>query len=197
MIACIILGAGRSSRFGGNAKQLAEFDGKPLLQRAIDTASSSFADYVILVVGANSSTILERIQPGRAQVVFNKDYKSGIASSIRAGLSDLPEDCGAAIIMVGDQPFLSADHLNEMIRRFRGELGRKPVVALAYRGQPRNPVLVPSEYFPAIESLMGDIGAREIVRNAAYLQLIEVDDAKVFADIDTKDSLSDLSQEDS
>jgi molybdenum cofactor cytidylyltransferase len=77
LIACIVLAAGSAVRFGG-VKQLAEFHGKPLVKSAVETANESSVDYVLLVVGNHSSEILEKVQLGRAQVIYNRDFETGI-----------------------------------------------------------------------------------------------------------------------
>lgn len=161
-----------------------------MIQIAIDQANGSLADYVFLVLGKSSSEILEKINPGRGQVIFNKDFEKGISTSIRSGIANLPGDCGAAIIMVADQPFLRSRHLNMLIEGSRKAPGK--IIALSSRGEPRNPVLVPYEMFGNLEGLEGDVGARTIVRNNQDTVLIEIDDPQVFVDVDTKDSLLDL-----
>jgi len=188
-IACIVLAAGSSIRFG-SPKQLAEFDGKSLIQTAIDEANSSMVDYVFLVLGKSSSEILVHLSLGRAQVVFNKNYQQGIASSIKCGVSNLPDDSEAAIIMVADQPFLRSTHLNMLIQAFKDS--PRKIIALADKGEPRNPVLIPSEMFTELENLHGDEGARILVKKNSGTVLIDIPDFRVFFDVDTKASLLDI-----
>ena len=189
-VASIILAAGSSVRFGGS-KQLATLNGKPLLQYALDAANDSSVKYVFVVVGDYSEQILEKVKLGRAQVLYNPDFKMGIASSIRAGLNNLPDDTSAVIIMVADQPFLRTEHLEKMISRFKAE-GEKKIVALSQDGEPRNPALLPRELFPSLKGLQGDAGARDIVKKSDRVSLLEVDDASVFSDVDTRSMLLDL-----
>ncbi|MGI0090598.1 MAG: nucleotidyltransferase family protein [Nitrososphaerales archaeon] len=188
-VACIILAAGMSTRFG-SLKQLVEIEGRPLLQRAVDIANDSNADYVILVIGAHSSEILGKVQTGRAQVVFNKDYERGQSTSLRCGIANLPDDCAGTIIMVADQPFLKSEYLNEMILIFEQKCGDSEVVALSHAGEPRNPVLVPKELFPIMSEIKGDIGARSVIQNYDKLRLVEIQDERAFLDVDTKQSVS-------
>lgn len=190
IIACIILAAGRSVRFGG-IKLLSQLEGKSLLQRAIDIANKSVADYVILVVGAYASRILAKIQPGRAQVVLNKNFDKGQSSSIKCGISNLPKGCDAVILMVADQPFLKSEYLNKMIRLFNKPRSRK-IIALSSQNKPRNPVLVGRELFDQLMKLEGDVGARGLIRNSRDLKLVQVDDPKAFLDVDAAKSLSRL-----
>ncbi|MDA4129355.1 MAG: nucleotidyltransferase family protein [Thaumarchaeota archaeon] len=192
-IACIVLGAGSGIRYGG-AKQLAKFQGKFLLQNALNAANASSADYVYLILGDHSAEILEKIQTGRAQVVFNRDYKTGIASSMKAGISNLPGDTAGAIIMVADQPQLNAKHLDLLIDKFRNS-GENRIAALSQNSDPRNPVLIPRELFSALNQLQGDAGAREFVKKSDRLVLVEITDPNVFLDVDTKEALSDLANQ--
>jgi molybdenum cofactor cytidylyltransferase len=187
-IACIILAAGKSVRFK-SVKQLARIKGKPMLQRSLDAANHSLADYVLLVVGSNSSEILSEINVERAQVVLNKNFEKGQSTSVKCGVANLPDDCAAAILMVGDQPFLKSIHLNRMIRAFKKST---EVVALSHQGEPRNPVLITKKLFPKLMKLEGDTGAKAVIRSNKKLRLVEISDEKVFFDADTKRAYSEL-----
>jgi len=187
--ACVILAAGSSVRYG-SPKQLAELGERSLIQMAIDEADKSQADYVLLVLGNSSSEILEKIKPGRAQVIFNKNFAVGISTSIKSGIANLPDDTVAAIIMVADQPFLSYKHLNLLIEKSKEFPGR--IVALSFKGEPRNPVVIPIKFSKELEMLTGDEGAKILVRGKSDTVLIDIPDGRVFFDVDTKDSLLDL-----
>ena len=55
-----------------------------------------------------------------------------------------------------------------------------------------HPVLWPARYFPEIERLRGDVGARALLdRHADALVLVPVGDAGVLRDVDTPDALAD------
>ena len=191
-IACIVLAAGSSVRFG-SPKQLAEFQGKSLIQIAIDVANSSKADYVFLVLGNSSSEILEKLRLGRAQPVFNMNFEQGISTSIKSGVANLPDDSTGLIIMVADQPYLTSRHLDMLIERFLQS--PENIIALSSHGEARNPVIIPYEMIPALQELEGDEGARALVKNNPETILLEVSDPKVFADVDTKASLLKLENE--
>ncbi len=191
-IACIVLAAGSSVRFG-SPKQLAEFQGKSLIQIAIDVANASKADYVFLVLGNSSSEILENLLMGRAQVVFNKDFQQGISSSIKNGVANLPDDSLGVIIMVADQPHLTPQHLDLLIERFLKSPGN--MIALSSNGEARNPVIIPYAMVQDLQVLEGDEGARALIKNNPGTILLEVSDPKVFADVDTKASLLKLENE--
>ena len=191
-IACVILAAGKSARFGG-IKQLYRFQREMLVQRALNAANESSADYVVIVLGANSDKILETTNLGRAQILLNKKFESGLSSSIRCGISNLPDDSAGCILMVADQPWLTSKHLNKLVKEFK-EGNFKHVVALSHNKVPRNPVLFPKRLFPRLMKMRGDSGAREIMIASKELRLVEIRDRKVFVDIDTRRSLNDLDE---
>jgi molybdenum cofactor cytidylyltransferase len=188
-VAVVVLAAGMSKRFGVT-KQLVKLEnGKSLVQNAIDIAVNSRADYVLLVLGYEASEIMRELTLGRAQLVLNVDFRSGLASSVRAGVSNLPIDSSAAIFMVADQPYLSSIVLNQMIEKFHeSSLSKYLTIALSEKGEPRNPVLISSKLFPELMSLDGDVGAKVIVRKHFENSfLLEWEDPIIFVDIDARE----------
>jgi molybdenum cofactor cytidylyltransferase len=188
-IACVVLAAGMAKRFG-STKQLAKLGplGESLVQTAVNTANESKASYVLLVLGYDASAITAELKLGRAQIVFNKDFESGMSSSVRAAVSNLPGDCAGAIFMVADQPNVTPEVLNRLIVQFSASRSfeRARIFALSHNGEPKNPVLISSDLFPELLKLKGDIGAREIIRSRpGEVFLIEMGESDIFTDIDT------------
>jgi molybdenum cofactor cytidylyltransferase len=190
-VACIVLAAGVSRRFG-TTKQLALFHGKPLLQITIDSTNGCKADYLYLVLGYKASEIARKIQLGRAQILLNKEFRKGLSSSLHAALENLPEDCDGALFIVADQPFLGSAHLDRLISAF--SRSNEKIIASSSEGEARNPVVVPRSLFASILALNGDSGAIEIVRkHPEIVTLIETEERALF-DIDTKSDLDQISR---
>jgi molybdenum cofactor cytidylyltransferase len=194
--ACGVLAAGLSSRFG-STKQVARIapEGKTLLQNAVDIANRSKSDYVFVVLGHDSSRIMEELKLGRAQVLLNKRYKEGMSTSIRTVLSNLPEDCACLILMVADQPYVTPRLVNRLIESLRRNPKAK-MAALAFENEPRNPAIFSRTMFPLLSRIRGDRGAREILSSKQMkdrIYLINVNDSRVFFDIDTAAGLNDAS----
>ena len=93
--------------------------------------------------------------------------------------------------MVADQPFLKTIHLNKIMSTFK-KGNKSQVVVLSHSGEPRNPVLIPKKLFPRLLNLNGDVGAKTTIRNYKNLRLVEIRDEKVFFDVDTKRTVSEL-----
>jgi molybdenum cofactor cytidylyltransferase len=182
-VGCVVLAAGGGTRFGADQpKQLLPIHGAPLLQHAIDAAARSHASTCTLVVGANAERVLEGVDSRRLCAIVNEEWKSGIASSIRAGLAMHAND-DACIFMVGDQPFLAAADLDHLIERFTEN--RAQIVALRARSVWGSPVLFPRSDFAALANLRGDAGAkRHAGAHKERISFVPALDARAFVDVD-------------
>jgi CTP:molybdopterin cytidylyltransferase MocA len=98
-----------------------------------------------------------------AIVAINENWDEGMASSIRAGIG-LVTAADGAILMTCDQPAVTAEHLRKLMAP--GEL-----TASGYAGRRGVPAYFPTQNFPALLRLTGDAGAREMLRNAASIEL--------------------------
>jgi molybdenum cofactor cytidylyltransferase len=190
-----LLAAGKSSRLG-MPKQLLAFRGKSLLQHGWNVALESRACPVVLVLGAHAAAIQqEQIDP-KVSVVVNGSWPEGISSSIRCGLGELLSISPAAkavILMVCDQPFVSAGLLDELMDRYY-ETGQ-PIVASKYSGTFGTPALFDAALFGPLAALTGDSGARKIIRDNPS-RVAGVDFAPGYLDIDTRDDYDKLLKQD-
>ena len=160
--AIIILAAGKSSRLG-HPKQLLPFKGKSLINHCIKTAKKVSA-HVLVITGAERMRIESEIKDDAVLVVHNPEWEEGMASSIRHGLSYLTENLQnitSVILMVCDQPFVSAELLHNLI--VEKEKTSKSIVASSYSEIAGTPVLFDKSIFPELMELRGDIGARKII----------------------------------
>jgi xanthine/CO dehydrogenase XdhC/CoxF family maturation factor/CTP:molybdopterin cytidylyltransferase MocA len=181
----VIMAAGGSSRFGG-IKQLLELEGKSLLKRAIDTASSVLDNRVKLVLGIKPNKLQREADGYDIEVVINKEWGSGIASSLRAGIESLPSRCQGALIIFCDQPYINETHLRSLIDAWKHDHTR--IVASAYADTVGVPVIFPRQHFSAIQVLKGDSGAKTIIENnMENVVRIAIPEAEI--DIDTQEDL--------
>ena len=167
-IGIIILAAGSSSRMNGQPKQLLEFEGKTLLRRAAETALSSNLRPIVVVLGANAEKLLPDIKDLPVLPAINENWASGMGSSIKTGLSVLlaeSADIVAAILMLCDQPFVTAETLNRLIETFQKT--KKPIAACEYADTTGVPALFAREMFAELSDLQGDTGAKTIIKKHA------------------------------
>ena len=160
----IILAAGSSSRFG-KVKQLLQFNNKTLIQHVIDEAINAGAEPVIVITGANAHEVSKGINNDEVEIVFNKDWKQGMASGIVTGLKKaitLNNDIDKVIITVCDQPFVSSSLFQQLYQRQNESV--KHIVACAYADTIGTPALFTQKYFKALLSLKGEQGAKKILK---------------------------------
>lgn len=181
MISAIVLAAGQATRFG-RCKQLMDLRGKPLLEHVLDSVNASRIDDVVVILGAHAGEIREQVSFGRARVLINPDYPLGMSTSIRAGLRALPAASDAAMIVLGDQPFILSRILDLLMDEYRRTGGN--IVVPTFKGTRGNPVIVDRKLFAEMMTISGDIGFRAIFGKHAITS-VPVDDRGVVTDIDT------------
>ena len=189
-IGIVILAAGGSTRMG-HQKLLLKLGGKSIVRRCVQSAISSKAEVVTVVVGADASRIIECIDDLPLRIVCNDSWPDGQGSSVARGISELI-DCDAAIIMVADQPFINERHLNNLIDYYQYHGGQ--IVASSLGGIKGNPVLFDAEVFPELMMIKGDQGARQLFPRFE-VHTVEQDEPFLLHDIDDKDAFDEAERE--
>ena len=178
-IAAVVLAAGRSTRFaaeGGveETKLVAAFDGEPLVRRVVRAALASRARPVIVVVGHARRAVEDAVAGLPVRIAVNPDYASGIASSLRVGLTATPGDASGAVVMLGDMPKVEAGLIDALIDAFLAH-GQARAVAPLQGGRRGNPVLLSRILFAEAERLSGDEGARRLLSGLDSRSVVEID----------------------
>jgi len=197
MISAIVLAAGESKRMGQN-KLLLPWQGKTILEGVLDALLNSQVEEVILVLGHEAERIREKVPAQKIKIVSNSDYKKGMSTSIRQGLMALDESAKAFIIVLGDQPGISREIFNRLIREFQQNYPHKNIVVPSYRGTRGHPVLFSTKYMKEALQLQGDVGCRQILADHPEdILTVQVNTEAVLFDIDTPEEYEKyLEQED-
>ena len=159
-VTAVILAAGGSSRLG-SPKQLVQFQGRSLLRRAAETACASRAGEILAVLGFDATVMRRELDGLPVRVLENPLWREGIGSSIRHAITSVSPESGGILLMLCDQPRLTAGHLDALIDAF----GRTPdrSVASAYGGSAGVPALFPRALFGELLLLKGDRGAKRVL----------------------------------
>lgn len=188
-IAALVLAAGRSTRFGTENKLLAPFEGRAMLDHVLDRVAEAGLDPVLVVTGHEAEAIRTAAGARASRFVHNPEFAEGLSTSLRAGIEAMPEDVGAALVLLGDMPRVSVATLRRLIEAARQNPGAQAFVP-TFAGRWGNPVLVRRALFPSLAKLHGDQGARKLLEaSREVVEEVSVEDAGILADFDTKAAL--------
>jgi len=188
-VAAIILAAGRGTRFGDELKLLAQIGGKALVRHVAEAAANSTADPVIVVTGYCSNEVEAALHGLPVQILYNALYAQGLSTSLRAGFSALPPTTRAAVILLGDMPFVKADLIDALVAEWR-ERGEPAALVPTLDGRRGNPVVLSRDLQAMIEDLSGDVGAGSLLRKRSDVLEWPTTDPAVAQDIDTREELA-------
>ncbi len=162
-IGIVILAAGQSSRMG-RPKQLLPYRGQTLIRHAAHTALSINGAAVAVVLGAHADAIRPEVEKLPVVMALNSEWKDGMGGSLRTGLAALVEkepSLEAVIFMLCDQPLLSPQVLEELIRVHSDS--KRSIIASEYGGVLGVPALFDRSLFPKLLRLQGSCGARRLI----------------------------------
>lgn len=195
-IAGIILAAGESTRYG-QPKQLLDWKGEPFVRAVAKTALKSGLSPVVVVTGAHAERVAFSVHDLDVSIIHNELWKTGQASSIRAGLKVLAapssQKAGGAIFLLADQPQLTASVLRALGEKHAE--GLYPVVAPIVMDRRANPVLFDQVTFPDLLTLEGDVGGRAVFHKHRVEYLPWHDD-RLLLDVDTPEMYQRLISDD-
>ncbi len=139
---------------------------------------------MVVVLGGGIREIQKKVKFRDEVLVFNAEYRRGMSGSLRMGLKAVGPDAEAALVVLGDQPYVSDATIDALVDAYRAS--RAKVVAPVFQGHRGNPILFDRSLFRQIMKLRGDRGAKSVVEgNADSLLEVEVDDRGILLDIDT------------
>jgi molybdenum cofactor cytidylyltransferase len=185
----ILLLAGRSSRMG-SPKALLPFGDQPLVAVLLKRILESDLEPVVLVLGPHSRKIRQALGglPGQAKlkIIRNPDYRQGLSTSIRKGLTQVPPWARGVMFLMGDQPLLTAPVINRIIRAF---LKTADAILVPHYGRhPGNPVLFPGAMIPELMALSGDTGGRELIKKYPdRIRALPIRPQRIGRDMDTRE----------
>jgi CTP:molybdopterin cytidylyltransferase MocA len=186
----MVLAAGGSRRLA-YPKQLIEVEGQSLIRRCVDMANVPCGKQVIVVLGAAQQAIEPMLTGADAKTVFNPDWRTGLSTSLRAGVRALPTAASGVLLVLVDQALLQSDSLTRLATAWRQQPGR--IVTARYGGSLGPPAIFPKRFFPDLLKLRGDRGAKQFLRVHAKA-LIDVAMPEAEFDLDTEADLDQLRQ---
>jgi cyclopropane-fatty-acyl-phospholipid synthase len=185
-IAGVVLAAGSARRMGQN-KLLLDVGGETLVRRAVRAARAGGLDPVLVVVGHEAERVAAELRGTGCVLVRNGRHALGMSTSLDAGIAAVPPRAEAAVVLLGDMPFVEPAMIEALVRR-RRESGA-PLVASRYGGVPAPPTLYARALFPELRGGEGEGRGREVVRRHAGEAAFVDWPASALADVDEADDL--------
>lgn len=190
-VGAVILAAGSSSRMG-RPKQIIQFRGESLLRRAVLAALAGGCAPVVVVTGAYGELSRRELEGLDVREVFNPRWQTGMASSIRVGLSTLlaaDPNASAAVFLLCDQPHVNPDIISRLVEAHR--VTHSPIIASSYADSFGVPALFHRICFAELARLEGSAGAKHLIeRHASDARFMPFRGGEV--DLDTPEDLSRL-----
>ena len=186
----ILLAAGQSKRMDGENKLTKELRGIPLIKLSVKNILASSIDELIVVLGHQKEIIEKLIDKNeKIKFVFNKDFESVMASSIKTGIDNLSDKTEAFFICLGDMPMINSDVYNQLIK----SRSQKDILVPTYNGQQGNPVLFNKSMKEKIMDITGDVGAKKILElNKDKILNLELNDQSIVKGFNTQGDFSSL-----
>jgi molybdenum cofactor cytidylyltransferase len=149
----LVLGAGGSKRLG-RPKQLLPYAGGTLLGHVVGVARACAFDQLVVAIGGAAGAVRAGVDLRGAQVVVNEAYGEGCSSSIAAALAAVDPRCDVLVLMLGDQPGVTADTVGALLA------GREdaPLAVCRYDDGRGHPIAFARSEFGALANLHGDKG---------------------------------------
>lgn len=181
----VILAAGGSHRLGVS-KQLSRVGAEPLVRRAARAALATHPFRTVVAVGADADATFAAVADLDVERVEVTEWAQGMGASLRAAVQACDGHCDGLLVLLCDQPALTAAHLQRLLAAWRDAPHK--AIASAYAGTVGVPAILPCAWFAELAHLSGDRGARELLRGRAD-QVIPVAEPELTHDVDVPDDL--------
>ncbi|MCY1351217.1 Purine catabolism protein PucB [compost metagenome] len=177
----LILAAGVASRFGSDKRRATLADGRTLLAASLERASAVF-DEVHLVLRPEDDPASLGL-PSGCSIIRCADAGQGMGHSLAAGARALADSPAEAIaVLLGDMPWIAESSLRALLAK--AAPGR--IVFPVHHDERGHPVLFGRDFWPELQTLTGDEGARRVLRaHASAWVVVGVDDPGVLRDVDS------------
>ncbi|MEX2542791.1 MAG: nucleotidyltransferase family protein [Trueperaceae bacterium] len=204
----IVMAAGQATRFGAHKLLLPAGPGQTLVSRAVSAALAGADGDVVVVLGRDARRVrlavtrscLDADPRAESRLRFqeNPGYREGLGTSVSTGVRRLMAEAGeadGAMLLLGDQPLVSAEQARLLAQAFRDRGEKVLAVAAAAGGKRRNPVVVSADLFPELLRLAGAEGARSLLTERHHLvERLDFGDGPWWHDIDSWDDYAALAR---
>ena len=184
MIKAILLAAGQSKRLKSENKLIKLYKNKPLINYSLNVLTKSKVNKIIIVLGHQHKELKKIIKKNKKIIfTYNKNYKKGMASSIKIGLKKISKNDKGFIVAQSDMPFVKQSDINKICRSINSK--KFLVHALKYKNRVGNPIGFDSSLIKKFKNIKGQFGAKFMVKRLKNrTNFINISSLKSFKDFD-------------
>ena len=184
MIKVILLAAGLSKRMKSENKLIKLYKKKPLINYSLNVLKKSKANKIIIVLGHQYKEVKKIIKKNKKIIfTYNKNYKKGMASSIKMGLKKVSKNDKGFIVAQSDMPFVKLSDINKICRSIKTK--KFLVHALKYKNRLGNPIGFDISLIKKFKNIKGQFGAKFMVKRLKNrTNFINTSSLKSFKDFD-------------
>ena len=184
MIKVILLAAGLSKRMKSENKLIKLYKKKPLINYSLNVLKKSKANKIIIVLGHQFKEVKKIIKKNKKIIfTYNKNYKKGMASSIKVGLKKVSKNDDGFIVAQSDMPFVKLSDINKICRSIKTK--KFLVHALKYKNRLGNPIGFDISLIKKFKNIKGQFGAKFMVKRLKNrTKFINTSSLKSFKDFD-------------
>jgi molybdenum cofactor cytidylyltransferase len=184
MIKAILLAAGQSKRIKSENKLTKLYKKKPLLSYSLKALHKSKVNKVIIVLGHQQNEVKKIIKKNKKNIFsFNKDFRKGMASSIKVGLKKITKNDKGFIVVQSDMPFIKSSDINKIYNSIRSK--KFLVHVLKFKNKVGNPIGFDISVVKKFKRIKGDFGAKFMVKRLKNeTKFIKINNLKSFKDFD-------------
>ena len=184
MIKAILLAAGQSKRLKSENKLIKLYKKKPLINHPLNTLHKSKVNKVIIVLGHQHKEVRKIIKKNKKNIfIYNKEYKKGMASSIKFGLKKISRNDKGFIIVQSDMPFIKKSDINKIYKSINTKTHL--VYVLKFKNRIGNPIGFNISLLKKFKNIKGKFGAKFMVKRLKNkTKFIKINSAKSFKDFD-------------
>ena len=185
-IAGLLLAAGTATRFGSDKLLYLLPHGVPIAVQAARHLKV-VVENCLVVVRPGSDGLSDFFRKEGCEVVICENAAEGMGASLACAVH-AARGADACLVALADMPFVRPSSI-EAVRD--ALIAGKPLVAPYFRARRGHPVGIAARFFPELENLSGDEGAKKLLAaHAAELVKIPVGDPGVIRDIDRPEDLA-------
>ena len=184
MIKAILLAAGQSKRMKSENKLIKLYKNKPLINYSLNVLTKSKVNKIIIVLGHQFKEVKKIIKKNKKIIfTYNKNYKKGMASSIKTGLKKISLNDKGFIVAQSDMPFVKLSDINKICRSIKTK--KFLVHALKYKNRLGNPIGFDISLIKKFKNIKGQFGAKFMVKRLKNrTKFINTSSLKSFKDFD-------------